>query len=146
MSTYQYEDGITVDQNLFIGKVQKMEVPKKSKLLNVDTINDKAVSEMRRVLGQLNGASGKTRPDISFEACQASTRVNEATVKDVTSFNKAVKKLKSDDWSLMFKHLKHLDTLYLCVFTDASFNNLPRGGSQEGFIIVLADINLNCCP
>ena len=147
LNVHQYDEGITVNQNLFIGKVQKMELSKKSKLLNVDKINDKAVSEMRSVLGQLNWASGKTRPDISFEACQASTRVNEATVKDVTSLiNKAVKKLKSDDWSLMFKRLKHLDTLYLCIFTDASFNNLPRGGSQEGFIIVLADINLNCCP
>ena len=149
LNVHQYKDGITVDQNLFIDKVQKMEWSKKNKLLKllkVDKINDKEVSEMRRVLGQLNWVSGKTRPDISFEACQASTRVNEATVKDVTSLNKAVKKLKSDDWSLMFKHLQFAETLYLCVFTDASFNNLPRGGSQEGFIIVLADINLNCCP
>jgi len=151
MNVEQHVDGITVDQNLFIDKVDKMELSKNKrnkllKLLNISKLNEVDVSNMRRVLGQLNWVSGKTRPDLSFEACQASTRINEATVKDVSCLNKAVKKLKSEDWSLMFKHLMLDDTLYVCVFTDASHKNLPRGGSQEGFVILLVDKNLNCCP
>ena len=32
------------------------------------------------------------------------------------------------------------------VFTDASFKNLPDGGSQEGHIIFLANLHNKCCP
>ena len=38
------------------------------------------------------------------------------------------------------------ESLRLQLFTDASFNNLPNGGSQGGQIIFLADAKNNVCP
>ena len=40
----------------------------------------------------------------------------------------------------------NLDHLYLKVYTDTSFNNLPNGGSQGGQIVFLCDESNNSCP
>ena len=143
-SVEQVDHGITINQKMFTNKVEKMVVTEK--MQKADKLDDAEVSKMRTVLGQLNWVSGKTRPGLAFETCQISTRVNVATNTDVRFLNKAVTKLKNDDWNVMFKELDLQEKLYISVFTDASFNNLPKGGSQEGFIILLADKHLNCCP
>ena len=61
------------------------------------------------------------------------------------------------EWIRSFKYLKNADNLIkipqldknsprLQLFTDASFNNLPNGGSQAGQIIFLSDSWNNCSP
>ena len=61
------------------------------------------------------------------------------------------------EWMRSFKYLKNADSLIkipqldknsprLQLFTDASFNNLPNGGSQAGQIIFLSDSRNTCSP
>ena len=79
-----------------------------------------------------------TRPEISFEVCQVSTRVKNATVADILSINKVIKFVKSTPSSISIPKLG-LKSLSITVFADASFNNLPDGGGQGGYIIFLND-------
>ena len=79
-----------------------------------------------------------TRPEISFEVCQINTRVKNATVADILSVNKVIKFVKSTPSSISIPKLD-LKSLSITVFADASFNNLPDGGSQGGYIIFLND-------
>ncbi|XP_057290731.1 uncharacterized protein LOC130613397 [Hydractinia symbiolongicarpus] len=53
-------------------------------------------SNFRCICGQLNWMSSQSRPDISFDVCQLSTKLNCAVVDDVIRANKVVKKLKLD--------------------------------------------------
>ena len=89
--------------------------------------------------------AGTSRPDISFTVCEASTKVNSATVADLLRINKTIKKLKSTPSYIKFPRLD-LRSLNIKVFMDASFNNLPNGGSQDGQIVFLCDDNNKCCP
>ena len=50
---------------------------------------------LRGVVGQLSWLAGISRPDISFDSCQASTRIKNATVADVLVVNKIVQKIKN---------------------------------------------------
>ena len=77
-----------------------------------------------------------TSPEISFEVCQVSTRVKNATVADIMSVNKVIKFVKSTPSPISIPKLD-LKSLSITVFADASFNNLPNGGSQGGYIIFL---------
>ena len=79
-----------------------------------------------------------TRPEISFEVCQINIRVKNATVADILSVNKVIKFVKSTPSSISIPKLD-LKSLSITVFADASFNNLPDGGSQGGYIIFLND-------
>ena len=67
------------------------------------------------------------------------------TVADVYCINKTIKNVKNTKNCIKFPCLD-LKTLQLKWFTDASFNNLPNGGSQGGQIIFTTNSNNNLCP
>ena len=93
---------------------------------------------LREVIGQLNWLAGISRPDISFDVCQASTRIEDATVADVIVVNKIVRKIKNEPSHVLFPCLD-LSSVHLKTYTDASLNNLPRGTSEGGTITFLCD-------
>ena len=99
----------------------------------------------RSAVGQLNWVAGISRPDISFSVCEASTKFKQATVEDVLYVNKIIKNVKNSINEISFLQL-NLNNIELQLFTDASFNNLPNGGSQAGQIIFLTDDKNNTCP
>ena len=88
---------------------------------------------LRRVVGQSNWLAGISRPDISFDVCQASTRIKDATVADVLVVNKIVRKIKNEPSHVLFPCLDS-SSVHLKTYTDASLNNLPNGESQGGTI------------
>ena len=90
---------------------------------------------------------GITRPDILFEVCQLSAAKNCATIKHIQLANKVIRKLKNTNISLKFPCLvKEISDCKLIVYSDASFNNLPNGGSQGAHIIFICDSSGNVAP
>ena len=86
----QVKDGILVDQNDYIqslkpisidGSFDKDEELPKSKYL-----------EYRALTGQLTWAAENTRPDLSFDARELSTKNKKATFEDLRYANKVLKK------------------------------------------------------
>ena len=108
-------------------------------------VTEEKKSFYRGAIGQLNWVTGISRPDISFAVWEASTKVNSATVADLLRINETIKKLMSTPSYIKFPKLD-FRSLNIKVFTDASFNNLPNGGSQGKQIVFFCDDNNNCCP
>ena len=48
-------------------------------------------------LGKLNWAAGMTRPKITFNICELSTKIKTATTTDIDAVNKVIKFIKSND-------------------------------------------------
>ena len=86
-----------------------------------------------------------SHPEISFEVCQPSSRVRDATVSDIIELNKVIYKVNKEQAYVHFPKLT-LSSVHLRVYSDASFNNLPDGGSQEGFLVLLSDSSNKCSP
>ena len=142
----QNEDmSIKINQSSYIESIKPIYLSKERLAQRTETITDEEKSFYRGAIGQLNWVAGTSRPDISFAVCEASTKVNNATVADLLRINKTIKKLKSTPSYIKFPRLD-LRSLNIKVFTDASFNNLPNGGSQGGQIVFLCDDNNKCCP
>ena len=99
----------------------------------------------RSAVGQLNWVTGISRPYITFPICQASTKFKQATLADVIYVIKIIKNVKNSTNEIKISQL-NLNNIELQLFTDASFNNLPNGGSQAGQIIFLTDDKNNTCP
>ena len=95
--------------------------------------------KMQSVVGQLNWLSTQTRPDISFDICDMSSKLSCATVDDLLYLNKVIKKVKNQEVTLKFSKLIDLSTLAVECYSDASFGNLMNGGSQGGYVIFITD-------
>ena len=93
----------------------------------------------------MNWTSAQTRPDVSYQECEVSTSIKDATINDLKIANKNIRKLKSTEVVLPFPSLGNLESLYITCFSDASFANLKSGASQGGFVIFLCG-NEKCLP
>ena len=107
-------------------------------------LTEAEITQYKSAVGQLHWVAEISRPDISFSVCKASTKFKNATVADLYYVNKIIRNVKSTKNCIKFPHLD-LKTQQLKLFTDASFNNLPNGGSQGGQITFINDGN-NLCP
>ena len=106
--------------------------------------NEKKTS-CRSAVGQLNWVAGISRPDISFPVCEPSTKFKQFNSSRCTISQQYNRKCKNSKNEIRFPQL-NLNNIKLQLFSDASFNNLPNGGSQAGQIIFLTDAKSNTCP
>jgi len=139
----QNRDGIILlDQDEYTTDMERVEL---------ENTNDKTRAlerdekyQYRAVVGQLNWLCSQSRPDLAFDVCQLSTKLNDPIVRDVVYANRIVRKAKAHRYSLKFNRLK--SPLHLKAYCDASYANLSDGSSQGGSIIFLADNDGNVSP
>ena len=70
-----------------------------------------------------------SRPKISYHLCDISTRVKNATITDILTFNKVIKFINSTPSHITIP-VMNLESLQLLLHSDASFHNLPDGGKS----------------
>ena len=126
---------ISLNQNEYIQNIKEVTVPSGR---NSCKVNDLERKEIRRVVGELLWVSLMTRPDLSFDINQLSTRITTATIKDLKDAQRLVYKAKLDPISLNFTRLGNKGDLRIKLFTDASFNNQENKlRSTEGRVLLL---------
>ena len=95
-------------------------------------------------MGQITWLTGISRPEISFQICEISTRIKSATIVDIKAINKGASFVTSIPNSIMFPRLDP-ESSSVKMFADASYNNLPNGSSQGEHIVFLSDKSNNSC-
>ena len=137
----QHHDfSIEADQNDFVESIDFIAITPSMKDNAKQPISEIQRKDLRTALGKLNWIAAMTRPEISFYTCQISTRIKNATVTDLLTTNKVIRFVKNNPGFIKFPKLD-IDHLSVCAYTDASWNNLPNGGSQGGQIIFIKDPN-----
>ena len=133
----QNEDySINVNQNSFSHTITKIKIDGQSE--SNDSVSEIQRTQLRSTTGQLNWLAGISRPDLAFDVCQLSTRATQAQIKDLLQANKVIKRAKTDQGKIIFPSM-NLSKIKVIAFADASFDNLPNGGSQGGNVIFLTD-------
>jgi hypothetical protein len=89
--------------------------------------------------------SNNSRPGVSYDVCDLSNSVTEATRKEIFTSNKIIRKLKSDQVSIRLDNVGNLQQAEIIAYTDASYRNLKNNGSQGGQLILLKDRNGKYC-
>ena len=91
--------------------------------------------------------STHTRPDVAFETCELLGIYKTATVSDLIRLNHLIEKIKGKPVHIYYPRLPTLRKCTIRCYSDASFGNLPKDGSQAGFIIFLeSESGLIHCP
>ena len=132
---------IFVDQQQYLNDMEGCEVDLQDRQRTLDHDEHHL---FRSLVGQLNWLATQSRPDLSFDVCRLSTKLQAPIVQDVIDANKTLKKANSVKLQLRYKQLKR--PLRLLAFCDASYANLPGGASQGGYIVFLTDGDNNCSP
>ena len=100
--------------------------------------------EKKSKIGQLAWVAGQTRPDISFDVCQASVSTKNENSETMKRINKCIRRLKAEHLKISFVPMDLKNATIVC-FADAAFANMTDGASQGGFIIFLVS-GQNCVP
>ena len=88
------------------------------------------------LVGQIHWSVHMSRPDMAFHGCDLGTVQTNPKLSDLKRANKYLRDMKSDKVSLKFQCLD-MSSIELIVYADASYGNLPNGGSQGGYIIII---------
>ena len=108
------------------------------------TVDEKKL--LKRFSGQINWLVTQCRPDLAYDNCIIGNSLQSPAVKDIVYANKIVRKLNCADASLFFHAGLDFSKCSIVSFCDASFGNLPNGGSQGAFITFLVDRNGTYSP
>ena len=142
----QKNDVLGLHQNDYVDSLEEIDLTQARASRRLDHLGKRELQDYRALVGQLNWLGTQTRPDVAYDVCELSTVLNVATVDDVLRANKVVKKVKQRRVTLQFRSLDCTDGYTLECYSDASFGNLPGGGSQGGYVIFLVDSHGMRCP
>ena len=133
-------DGILVNQNEYIQSLKPIKIEKICK--NNEALPKGKFKQYRALTGQL------TRPDISFDARELSTKNKDATYEDLKHANKVLKKAQLEkDVTVKFSKLGNINELKIIAYTDSSYRNAEnKEKSVGGRLVVLANKEGKCNP
>ena len=79
---------------------------------------------------------------------ESSDRIHRALKHKVrVRANKAVRKLKREENSILYPRLGLFEDMEVNIYCDVSWGNLPDGvSSAQGHIILLKGLEQRCCP
>jgi len=128
---------IFLDQNRYTDNISPIYVDPTRALEKDSPLVEREIHSLRSKVGQLLWLSHQSRPDLLFDTCNAAVTIKNSTVKDMLVINKVIVKAKSSKMTLKYQYLGDDNNLRLMVFSDAALGNLPDGGSQGGYLILL---------
>ena len=149
--TFQYiglkiettKEGITLDQIEYIK--ERMEPAVLPNGDNQRPLQKEETKLLRRLTGKINWAATQSRPDMSYDVVELSTRFKQATLGDLKKANKCIVRLASNPVKVVYPKLS--GNLRIEVFCDAAFRNLPdQISSGRGHIILLVDEKNRSAP
>ena len=142
----QEEERIVLDQTNYVDKLEVRKVSAERLKEKKDTLSSMEYTDLRRYVGALNWIVRATRPDLSFDLINLSTKFNNGTVEDLNKARKIIRSLPQVENKIVFRKLDK-QSLFIRVYTDASFGNLNEGvDSMAACIVFLVDKHERCIP
>ena len=145
--------GLSISQTSSGIKVSTDEYAKSLKVLSSNlqcnqnaSLSADQLTVLKQFCGQINWLSTQGRPDISFDSCHIANSLKSGGSKVFSTANKIVRKTQNQTITLNFYSDFNFETCSVVSFCDASFANLPNGGSQGGFVSFLIDKAGLYCP
>ena len=125
-----------------------MEVPSRDSYVDSrpadSMLDEEAQGDFRAIVGKIGWISTTSRPDLSYDNLVLSTKLGNATVRDMRQAIKTMKKLKSDSTLMRFANLGNPQQWSLLAHGDAGYKSLPdKVSSSGGHVILLCNLEKN---
>ena len=99
------------------------------------------IKQLRSLIGKLAWPARETMPQIAFDVSEAQQKMAEPVVQRLLEANallRKAKKIETESGSIRIPKVD-FNKAVLVAFNDASFGNMPRHGSQAGYLILVAE-------
>ena len=126
-----------IDQDQYVDGLEIPEVLGLEDYENNDILNEDHQGEYRAVVGRISWVATTSRPDLAYDNLVLSTKLGNATARDMKQAVKIMKKLKVDGTSMKFVNLGPVEEWTLVGFGDAGFKSLPDKISSCGGQVLL---------
>ena len=138
----QDNEGILLDQSEYVEKnLEIVDIDPSRAKLKDEPLTEGELTDLRKMVGALNWVVRATRPDLSFDLIDLSTKFKAGKVEDLIRVRKILSNLKMGNCKVFFPKLD-LDSVKFVLYTDASFANINDGtGSVGGQLVFLVDKN-----
>jgi hypothetical protein len=137
----QLEDYISLTQVSYINDLEQTSMDGSPGSNYQSPLNEEQKEHLKSMVGQLLWISNNSRPDVSYDVCDLSNSVSEATLKEISTSNKIIRRLNSDQVSIRLNNIGSLQQAEIIAYADASYRNLKNNGSQGGQLIILKGRN-----
>ena len=143
---HQETNAVYLNQATFIKNIDLKPMEAARMKESEAALTDEETTELRRMTGTLNWAVRATRPDLTFDMLDLSTRFKAGTVKDLKRARSVLSKLKQEHSSIRFPKIGNLSNSKIVCFTDASLGSLnDKIDSTAGYVIFLTDDKFKRC-
>ena len=139
---------VEIDQKKYWSKVEPLYLAKHRKKQLEQRLSEEEFVAFRSLVGKLSWPARETMPGLAFGVSELQQHLSgskatggtTATVEHALMANRLLKDAKMASASQAALRMCGLNEKELCVvtFSDASFANMPRGGSQAGSISLLS--------
>ena len=142
----QTKQGIVLDQSEYVSNIvipvldaerlkqkdERMEIPE--------------LSHLRHMVGTLNWTVGCTRPDLSFDMINLSTKFKGGKVEDLVMAKKILVNLQRNAAYVTISNVQPVKQCKIWCYSDAAFRNLNEGvDSAGGFVILIVNTKSGLC-
>ena len=137
MNVKRLNDGISVDQDHYIEALQVPDLKKVNMKDISETLDEQGQSSYRSAVGKIGWLCAHSRPDLSFDYIDLSSKFGKATVKDMKSVSKLTQKLKADTTAMLVPNLGSVSDWEIHGYGDVGLQTMPDGISSCGGQVVI---------
>ena len=128
---------ITVDMNIYCQSLHEVEL--KASMDDNEAVTSEQSSQLRALVGQLGWLAKQGRPDLAFAVSYLQQNLVDATGSTLRLANATVQKARQET-CFYIKGLEcALSDIMVLVATDGALAAMPRGKSQLGIFLMLAN-------
>lgn len=137
MKQSQDRSTVTVDMNLYCQNMSEIDL--ESTMNDETPVTPLQATQLRALVGQLGWLAKQGRPDIAFSVSYLQQNLVDATGSTLKLANSTVQRAKQET-SYVIKGLEcSLADIMVLVATDGALAAMPRGKSQLGIFLMLAN-------
>ena len=142
----QSEQGIILDQSHYVENIRLPMVDAERMKMKDEPLSQEELTEMRELGGVTNWTVRTSRPDLSFDMIDISTKFKGGKVQDLANAKKVVSNLKRNPAHITISNVGNIKACEIWCFSDAAFRNLNEGeDSAGGFVILLVNVFTGKC-
>ena len=140
LSVSKQGDSIHVSQDSYVDSLCAPDTDDFATMPGHSLVNENGQTTFRELVGKLGWLANTTRPDLCFDKLTLSTKVGKATVTDIKSAAKIIRKAKSEPSGMMFPNLGSPNEWTIQAYGDGAHKSMPdKVGSSGGQVILLVN-------
>ena len=128
----QVDGSIVISMNDYANSLEEIKIREDR---SDESLSREEMKVLRKYVGKLNWLAANTRPDIAIYALDLAKKQKSATLKDLRSINRILKKVQEKESKVIFRRVAKKEDLCILGICDASYHHEDNSVSGEMILL-----------